>query len=77
MNLNKNLLKIFNDHSYTAWTLGNGILTAQAGKFGYVILRYRRPTGTIAWTMKLVNNINRQSMSVFFFQQFISFIGKI
>lgn len=60
--MNDQLKRIFNNQQYKAWSLGNGLLTAQAGRFNYVMLRYRRPTGTIAWTMKLVNNIHHHIM---------------
>jgi hypothetical protein len=59
--MNDQMKKIFNNGRYKAWTLGNGLLTAQSGKFNYVMLRYRRPTGTIAWTMKLVNSIYQRA----------------
>lgn len=68
MTLNNHLLDIFQNHNYRAWSIGNGILTAQSGKFGYIILRYRRPTGTIAWTMKLVNTIYHHRMEDELFQ---------
>lgn len=60
--MNDQLANMFNNQKYKAWYLGNGILTAQVGKFGNVLLRYRRPTGTIAWTMKLVNSTHKSSL---------------
>lgn len=61
LQMNEQMKKIFNNGPYKAWSTGNSILTAQAGHFNYIMLRYRRPTGTIAWTMKLVNSIRNRS----------------
>eukprot|EP01080_Neovahlkampfia_damariscottae_P001934 gene1934-1074_t len=52
--------KLFTGNPYKAWTLGNGILTAQSGRFGFVLLRFRRATGTIVWTMRLLNSIKEK-----------------
>jgi len=74
--MNDQLANMFNNQQYKAWSLGNGVLTAQVGKFGHVLLRYRRPTGTIAWTMKLVNSIHHGVMKDEQFEEIPEYFNK-
>jgi hypothetical protein len=55
--------KLFTGNAYKAWTMGDGILTSQSGRFGFVLLRFRRATGTIVWTMRLLNSIKESTPS--------------